>query len=221
MIENNLQRRRGRRRSISPSDSLRGYFFALARRVMQWSDDAIQADRDRPVSIGVTSLEHGVGSSTVSFNLACSLASLTRNKMLLVESDFGRPYITRRLGVSKSAGLSEMLLGVAGESEAIYSTPIANVSVLGAGMKDDQEAFELPYEELVSVIDESLKEFAFAVFDLPLASDLTACHSMAPYLDGVILTVDSNFIDQRRVARFKKRVESYGVPVIGIVLNKS
>ena len=114
-----------------------------------------------------------------------------------------------------------MLLGVAEESETVFSTPINNVSVLGAGMKNDQESFELPYEELASILNESLNEFSYTVFDLPLASDLTACHSIAPHLDGVILTVDSNFIDQRRVARFKKRVESYGVPVIGIVLNKS
>jgi capsular exopolysaccharide synthesis family protein len=221
MIENNLQRKRGRRRSISPSNSLRGYFFALARQVMQWADSEGRVNGGRPVSIGVTSLEHGVGSSTVSFNLACSLASLVRSKTLLIESDFGRPYISRRLGVSKSAGLSEMLLGVAEESETVFSTPINNVSVLGAGMKNDQESFELPYEELASILNESLNEFSYTVFDLPLASDLTACHSIAPHLDGVILTVDSNFIDQRRVARFKKRVESYGVPVIGIVLNKT
>ena len=80
---------------------------------------------------------------------------------------------------------------------------------------------ELPFDAIEPMLKETFAEFSYSVFDLPLASDLTACHSIIPYLDGVILTVDSNFIDQRRVARFKRQVEGYGVPVLGIVLNKS
>ena len=95
------------------------------------------------------------------------------------------------------------------------------VSVLGCGQKVGHEALELPFEGLETLLNETLAEYAHSVFDLPLASDVTACHSIVPYLDGVILTADSNYIDQRRVARFKRQVEGYGVPVLGIVLNKS
>jgi tyrosine-protein kinase Etk/Wzc len=142
-------------------------------------------------------------------------------KTLLIESDFGHSYITRRLGQSKADGLAELLLGSATEEDVILSTPIADVSVMGCGQTSELDALELPFDGLSPLLKESLAEYAFSVFDLPLASDLTACHSIAPFLDGVILTVDSNYIDQRRVERFKKRIEGYGVSVIGIVLNKS
>ncbi|MEL7499608.1 MAG: hypothetical protein AAFN77_18540 [Planctomycetota bacterium] len=223
MIENNLQRRRGRRRTVVPSTSLRGHFFALARQIRQWADSrATQNQHERQsVVVGVTSLDHGAGTSTVSFNLTCALASLCRSSMLLVESDFGRHYITRRLGHAKAPGLSEMLLGVATSEETIFSTPIADVSIMGCGTKSDQEALELPFDELDPLLRQTLAPYSYTVFDLPLASDLTACHSIAPYLDGIILTVDSNLIDQRRISRFKKQLETYGVEVIGIVLNKS
>ena len=221
MIENNLNRRRTHRRSVVPSSSLRGHFFALARQIRQWSDAHGKDVSGRGTNIGVTSLDSGAGTSTVSFNLTCALASLCRAKTLLIESDFGSHYITRRLGHAKSPGLSEMLLGVASADETVFATPIADVSIMGCGTKSDQEALELPFDTLDPILQESLADFQYTVFDLPLASNLTACHSIAPYLDGVILTVDSNLIDQRRISRFKKQLETYGVEVIGIVLNKS
>ena len=93
--------------------------------------------------------------------------------------------------------------------------------MIGCGKKIEHEALELPFDGLGPMLKETFAEYSYSVFDLPLASDLTACHSIIPHLDGVILTVDSNYIDQRRVARFKRQVEGYGVPVLGVVLNKS
>ena len=221
MIENNVQRKRNRYRSIVPSNSLRGHFFALARQIRLWSESNTDLSDNGTISIGVTSLERGVGSSTVSFNLTCALASLCRTRTLLVESDFGHPFIAARLGHAKAPGLSELLAGETTEHESVFATPIADVSVVGCGQKTENEALELPFDGLEPILKDTFAEYAYTVFDLPLASDLTACHSIAPYMDGVILTVDSNFIDQRRVTRFKKQIEAYGVPVLGIVLNKS
>lgn len=221
MIENSLQKRLSRRNAISPSNSLRGHFFALARQVRQWADSSDFTAADGTVSVGVTSLERGVGSSTVSFNLSCALASLCRAKTLLVESNFGHPYISRRLGQAKGPGLSELLVGSSSDADVVFGTPIADVAVMGCGQKTENESLALPFDGLGPLLKETLSDYAFTVFDLPMASDLTACHSVAPFMDGIILTVDSNFIDQRRVERFKKQVESYGVSVLGIVLNKS
>ncbi len=221
MIENNMQRKRTRHRSVVPSNSLRGHFFALARQIRRWSETNTNLSVNGSISIGVTSLERGVGSSTVSFNLACSLATLCRSETLLVESDFGHAYVAKRLGHGKAPGLSELLAGEATEDETVFPTPITNVSIMGCGKKVEHEALELPFDRLEPMLKETLANYSYSVFDLPLASDLTACDSIVPYLDGVILTVDSNYIDQRRVTRFKRQVESYGVPVLGVVLNKS
>ena len=221
MIENSMQRKRSRHRSIVPSNSLRGHFVALARQVRRWAEASSELSVSGSTAIGVTSLERGVGSSTVSFNLACSLASLCRTQALLVEADFGHSFVAKRLGHGKAFGLSELLAGEATEHETIFATPISDVSVIGCGKKIEHEALELPFDGLGPMLKETFAEYSYSVFDLPLASDLTACHSIIPHLDGVILTVDSNYIDQRRVARFKRQVEGYGVPVLGVVLNKS
>ena len=226
MIENNLDRRqrevnRARRKGVAPSTRLRRHFFALARQVRHWAESRPAHESGRGLAIGVTSLASGNGRSTVSFNLACALTSLLRNPVLLVESDFGKHYISRLLGFGRAPGLGELLLGVAEFDEAVFPTPVTNLSVLGAGRKSDQEALELPFDPLPHLMSEQLNEFGFMVFDLPLANHLTACHSVTPHLDGVVLVIESNQIDQRQISRFRRQLESQGIEIVGVVLNKA
>jgi len=225
MIENNIEQRRqekrARRRGVVASSSLRRHFIALARQVKQWADARPESPTDRGIAIGVTALNKSAGKSTVSFNLACALTSLVRSRGLLIESDFGKYYVTRRLGYSRAPGLSEMLIGVADRHETVFPTSMTDLSVMGCGRKSDQEALELPFDRLGLMMSEKLSDFSFLIFDLPLADHLTACHSIVPELDGVILTVESSQIDQGQINRFRKQIENQGVEIVGVVLNKA
>lgn len=225
MIENltnrdQKDRQRAKRMGVAPSASLRRHFVSLARQVRHWSTSKTEI-ADRPITIGVTSLNSGAGKSTVSYNLSAAITSIARMRTLLTESDFGRHYITRRLGQARSAGLSELLIGVAEADDVIHDTPITDLQVLGCGRKSDQEALELPFDFLPELFSSALAEYGYVVFDLPIANHLTACDAITPFLDGVILTVEANQIDHRLIHRFRKNAESFGVDIIGLVINKS
>ena len=174
----------------------------------------------RPCNIGVTSVGAGSGNSTVAYNLAVAMTSVARSKVLLVESDFGKHFITRRLGNARKLGLSELLSGMADLEETICETPIRNLDALGCGQVNEQIALELPFDELPSVITSSFTEYGYAIFDLPVASNLTACYSLVPSLDGVILNVEANQIDQKLISRFRNSMKGLNVPIIGMVINK-
>ena len=103
----------------------------------------------------------------------------------------------------------------------MFQTPLSELSLMGCGRKSEQESLELPFDLLPRLIDEQLGEFGFLVFDLPLANHLTACHSILPHLDGIILSVESSHIDHNEIDRFRKQVEAHGVEIIGVVLNKA
>ncbi len=212
-------RQLAKRKGVSPSASLRPHFVALARQIQRWASEK-KRQCPHPLNIGITSLDARVGRSTVSFNLAAALVSVAREKILLVEADFGKHYITRRLGRARSTGLAELILGFA-EEDVIQETPLQGLYVLGCGRKSGQEALELPFDLLEEVISRKFNEFGFAVYDLPVASHLTACYSIANQLDGVVLAVEANQIDQRLINRFKKQMETFGVEIIGVVINKS
>ena len=161
------------------------------------------------------------GRSTISFNLASALTSVIRERVLLVEADFGKHYITRRIGEARSTGLAELLLGFATAEEVVYDTPLPGLQVMGCGRKSGQEALELPFDMLGNVMVEQLEGYGFAVFDLPVATQLTTCFSLASQLDGIILAVEANQIDQRMVNRFRRQLEAVGVEIVGVVINKS
>jgi tyrosine-protein kinase Etk/Wzc len=140
---------------------------------------------------------------------------------LLIEADFGKHYITRRLGQARSAGLSELLINVAEMEEVVHETPITDLQVMGCGQKNDEEALELPFDFLPELLAEKMPEYGHAIFDLPVSNHLTACHAIAPYLDGLILTIDANHIDHREINRFRNNALSFGVEIIGMVINKT
>jgi len=103
----------------------------------------------------------------------------------------------------------------------IHETPITDLHVLGSGRKSDQESLELPFDLLPDLISNQLNDYGYLIFDLPIANHLTACDAITPFLDGVILTVEANQIDHRLINRFRKNAESFGVEIVGLVINKS
>lgn len=209
-----------RRGAIAPSVSLRRHFVALARQVNDWRRINL-AHASRAMRLGVTSLSSGAGRSTVSFNLAASMASLSHSQVLLVESDFGKHYATRRLGYSRSSGLSELIAGQVALDEIIHPTPVTNLSVVSSGQRSDQDVIENLFSEFSKPFDFHASEFSSVVFDLPVANHLTAFHAIAPHLDGVLLTIESSQIEPRLVQRFRRQLDVRGVPIVGLVLNKS
>ena len=165
-------------------------------------------------------MSRGAGNSTVAYNLATAMTSVARTRILFVESDFGRHFITRRLGNARQKGLSELLTGTTEIQDVTFESPISNLDVVGCGQISEQVALELPFDELGNVINRDFLDYGYAIFDLPVASHLTAFYSLAPSIDGIILNVDANQIDQKTISRFRHSMNAIGVPIIGMVINK-
>ena len=75
-------------------------------------------DRNARV-IGVTSSVHGEGKSLTIINLAYSIAESGR-KVVLIECDLRLPTLRKKLGLSKSTGLSNLLAGINSEKATLH-----------------------------------------------------------------------------------------------------
>ena len=204
------------RHGISPSTHLRRHFVALARRVKHWAGTC-----NRPTKIGVTSLDRRVGKSTISFNLASALTRIESDQVLLVEADFGKHFVSRRLGFAGTPGLSEIICSGNEPQNCILPTPIGDLSVLGSGHISEQESVEMPFDLLGPILDNNFDQFGYLIFDLSVASDLTSCYSILPYMDGVIIAVEAGNIDRKQIGRAKNRLANMGVELIGLVINRT
>ena len=165
-------------------------------------------------------MKRGAGRSTVAFNLSAALTRIGPDSVLLVESDFGRHFVARRLGVAGSLGLSDIMCGEANPARCIVDSPIEKFSVMPCGRVSDQDSLELPFERMDDLLNSQFERFGFLVFDLPVANELSACYSIVPHLDAVILTVDANRIDRTQLERTKQRLADCDTELLGVVVNR-
>ena len=91
---------------------------------------------------------------------------------------------------------------------------------MGCGQVSEQLALELPFDELPQLMNRCFIDYSYSVFDLPVTTNLTACHSVVPALDGVILNVEAKQIDHKLISKFRNSMLALNVPIVGMVINK-
>ena len=202
---------------LHASQRLRAHFRSLARRVIGWNQDQ---SRFGSTSIGVTALETRVGTSTVARNLAAAIAGTIEGNVLLVESNFQRPCVTRRVP-RDVRGLADVLRGDESPEQCILSTTIERLFFLGSGRISPRAAVELPLESLSDLNTEFDGAFEFVIYDLPIASDESLCFPVAHKLDGVLIVAEPSRFSRDRVRTINRRFTEMNTPVLGIVLNKT
>ena len=82
--------------------------------------------------VAVTSSNAGEGKSTVSINLALTMAS-ANVKVLLIDADLRRPTIHKKLRIDNSTGLSKFIVGFETMSDSLKRNVFTNLDVMTSG----------------------------------------------------------------------------------------
>ena len=175
-------------------------------------------------TIMVTSSMPNEGKSTVSYELAKSLAE-SNNSVLLLDTDMRKSVLAGRLGArtydkSEIKGLSHYLTGQADLSDVIYTTENNKLFIVFAG-----PAVPNPTEILEKKYFEKLLEFARSQFDYvivdcaPIGAAIDAA-VVAKHCDGAIFVIAQGTVSSRAIMMAKKQLEVSGVRILGAVLNK-
>jgi capsular exopolysaccharide synthesis family protein len=166
----------------------------------------------------LTSAQPQEGKTTLSLNLACSLAQLGR-KVLLIDADMRRPDCHRQLGVNQSPGLSEYLQGLAEMDQAVAATDIPGLSVVASG-KPVRAASDLLYSpRLQSLLDKAAERFEHVVIDSPPSLALSDARTIGRYVESVVLVV-SDKTDRNALLRTKQTFDDAGIGFLGFVMNR-
>lgn len=168
--------------------------------------------------IQVTSPNPGDGKSTLSCNLAVSIAQAGK-RVLLMDADFRRPRVHKLVGSATKCGISSVIAGTAELPDAIQDTPIENLSVIGCGPRPDNPAELLTgkrFEELLGVLRE---QYDFIIIDTPPLLAVTDPSAVAARVDAVIVALRIAKRTRSEAQRAMAILSGVGANVLGIVVN--
>ena len=166
----------------------------------------------------VTSSQPQEGKTTVSLNLACSLAQLKR-RVLVIDADMRRPNCAQQLNVESDSGLTDYLQGLAEIDQVITRTRIDGLWLAAAG-RSNAVASDLLYSpRLATLLREAGKRFDHIVIDSPPSLVLSDARTISRMVEGVIMVV-SDSTESGALMRTKQTFDEVGVHFLGFVMNR-
>jgi capsular exopolysaccharide synthesis family protein len=172
----------------------------------------------RPKTLVVTSAVPNEGKTTISANLAITLA-FSGARTLIVDADMRRGKLSSLFGVEEENGLSTILLGTTPWREVMHETTVGNLSLISCG-----PALKHPAEHLLGkVADQFLKDvydqFDYVIFDSPPVTLLDDTLSLAPKIDGTMVVVRFGVSSARATRRTIELLAQRQTNILGLICN--
>jgi len=125
-------------------------------------------------SIVVTSSGSGEGKSTVMSNLAITMAE-SGMKVILVDCDLRKPSINKKIGITNSVGLTNVLVQGVKKEECVVKTTVNNLFILTSGPIPPNPAELLGSKKMRDFIEELKGEFDLVLIDATPVLAVTGC----------------------------------------------
>ncbi len=176
--------------------------------------------RERPLKkVLITSTIPREGKSTVSANLACSLAKRTQQRTLLLEGDVRRPSLSQLFGLGRVSGISECLQGEHSLLTSIHHLEGPGFWFLPAG-SDPKHPLELMQSgRLSAAMDQLAAWFDWIIIDSPPVMPLADTSVWMRLADGILLVVRQGTTEKGHLKSGLEVLERG--KIIGAVLNGS
>jgi succinoglycan biosynthesis transport protein ExoP len=183
------------------------------------------APGDKARSLLVTSPHTGEGKTTISRELAMTIAS-DGDSVALVDLDLRRPSLDMAgtgTGIRRSAtGISEVLAGRAELDEVgVSSSELPGLVVVHSGSLGANPSRLLRSEQAATALAELRSHFDWVVIDAPpvlIADDVL---QLSHHVDGVVLVVDQTSTPLPAVRSAVGRMQKVEASMLGVILNKT
>lgn len=171
-------------------------------------------------AFGLTSFSASEGKSSISFQLAASLAQ-TGKQVLLLDADLRKSVLQSRLKVrGKINGLSHYLSGMANVNETLNETDVPGLYIMFAGTRVPNPTELLGGNRFKKLISALKDTFDYVIVDAAPLGQVIDCAVIAPELDGMIIVVDTTHNSYKLERRIKTQLEKSDCRILGVVLNR-
>ena len=171
-----------------------------------------------------TSVDPDEGKSTVVMNLARSLVE-AGNRVLVIDTDMRKSVLVGRHRAKRTdggtiLGLSHFLSGQKSLEDVVCQTQFANLLIIFAGRSVVNPTELLENKYYVELISTMREMFDYVLIDCaPLGAAIDAA-VIARECDGAVIVISQGGVSSTSVVSVKKQLESSGVRMLGVVLNK-
>jgi Mrp family chromosome partitioning ATPase len=181
----------------------------------------LKVGRGGVAAVGVVSMGHGDGATTIARSLAGCLAASFGKRVVLVEANLRSPCLREALGLPDGPGLSDVLAGAASlEGTLRAARGLGNMLVLPASTTPAGNPAALPGRALKQAMTELFAYADVLVFDLAPILPYPDTGMLCGSLDGVALVLRAGHSRRPDAGRAIKALQAEGVTVIGAVLNR-
>ena len=171
-------------------------------------------------AVALTSFSAAEGKSTISFQLAASLAQAGK-RVLLMDADLRKSVMASRLRVrGKIDGLSHFLSGMTNANEILNETDVPGLYLMFAGARVPNAAELLGHPSFGQLITALKKTFDYVIVDAAPVGQVIDCAVMATAMDGVLMVVDTTHNSYKLERRMKQQLEKSGAKILGAILNR-
>ena len=175
---------------------------------------------DPPRVLMITSALPGEGKSTISANLARTLAAFGQ-KVVLVDCDLRHPRLHRVFKAPKDRGVTNVIAGTLSLEQVLSSTPWPHLSLVPGGPCPPDPA-TLLHPDRMREIFAGLREahgYDFVVVDTPPVLVFADAFNLVPAVDGVILVARALQTPKDAVRQARELLGKVQARMLGCVLN--
>lgn len=176
--------------------------------------------RDDRKVILVTSSIAGEGKSTVSRELAQSLAELDK-KVLLIDADMRKSVMVNQIITrNELKGLSHFLSGQQKISEVITSTNVRNLHLIVSGPMVSNSAELLSGPLFVKMMETLREHYDYIIVDGAPVGLVVDSSIIGEHVDAAVFVVESGKVKYKFAQKAIANLEASGCIVLGVILNK-
>ena len=167
--------------------------------------------------VGITSSLQAEGKSSTAVNTAYALAEAGA-KVILVDGDLRRPSVAAKLNLSRTPGLTNILVGKGSYRELVQRNAYApDMDVLTSGDIPPNPSELLGSGRMEKLIAELSRDYDYVIVDLPPVNVVSDAIAMSKCLDGVVMVVRSGVSEQRMLEEALRQLKLVNVRILGFV----
>ncbi len=172
--------------------------------------------------LGITSAQASEGKSTVTINLAYTLAELG-NTVLLVDCDMRRPAIHDNVGAKLAPGLSDVLLGKVNLNDSVVTykstTDNTRFDIITGGEIPDHPSELLNSTRFQKLMEVVASAYDYVILDLPPVGPVVDAVVVSKITEGLLVVIRENHCPRYALDDCMEQLRYAKANILGFVLN--